>query len=105
MLRTSATLISIAALCLLQACTAATPVEGVMAPVNTGETRAETVPELTLNLPKENCTCVAEGQTDYTFLERGFTALAEGDHIEAVHSFQRYQRLEDSPEADRKSVV
>ncbi|MBE9540356.1 MAG: hypothetical protein IMF06_14830 [Proteobacteria bacterium] len=105
MLRTSATLISIAALCLLQACTAATPVEGVMAPVNTGETRAETVPELTLNLPKENCTCVAEGQTDYTFLERGFTALAEGDHIEAVHSFQRYQRLEDSPEAQLEAKI
>lgn len=62
------------------------------------------VPPLTLNLPgkTEGCQCVeGEGETsrDLTFLERGFDALARGDHIEAVQYFQRYQRLEDSPEA------
>ena len=103
--RTAATLISLAVLCLLQACTAATPVEQEMAPASPRETPSETVPELTLNLPQEDCTCVAEGQPDYTFLERGFAALAEGDHIEAVQSFQRYQRLEDSPEAQLEAKI
>ena len=54
--------------------------------------------ELTLNLPDEpaNCACDAEPDTDRTFLERGVSTLAEGDHIEAVQYFQRYQRLEPS---------
>jgi len=103
--RTSATLMSIVVLCLLQACTAATPVQDGPVPVSSVEGNPETLPELTLNLPEENCTCVAEGQADYTFLERGFTALVEGDHIEAVQSFQRYQRLEESPEAQLEAAI
>jgi len=60
------------------------------------------VPELTLNLPaSKDCQCVApQDGPDHTFLERGYTALAQGDHIEAVQHFQRYQRLEDSPLSD-----
>ncbi|MBT4520852.1 MAG: hypothetical protein HOC23_12675 [Halieaceae bacterium] len=76
---------------LLQAC-GSTPVES-------NRTRPEDVPELTLNLPKRDCVCVAQEQPDYTFLERGFSALVVGEHIEAVQHFQRYQRLESSPEA------
>ncbi|HKL63183.1 MAG TPA: hypothetical protein VJ883_07435 [Woeseiaceae bacterium] len=55
--------------------------------------------ELTLNLPEPpTCDCPAPG-ADYTFLERGFRALAAGDSIEAVQYFQRYRRLEKNPTA------
>ncbi len=76
-------------------------------PVEPQVTEPEEVPELTLNLPQqEDCTCVEEEDpADYTFLERGFKALAEGDHIGAVQHFQRYQRLEKSPTADWESGV
>ena len=64
------------------------------------------VPELTLNLPDEkSCTCVEEATEDYTFLEKGFSALAKGDHIEAVQHFQRYQRLEKSAAAEWESGI
>ncbi len=105
MLRITATLASLAVLCLLQACTATTPVDGAMTPVNGGSTTPQGVPELTLNLPTEHCTCVVEAVPDYTFLERGFTALAEGDHIEAVQSFQRYKRVEVSTEAQLEADI
>ena len=50
--------------------------------------------ELTLNLPEPPaCDCPEPG-ADYTFLERGFRALAAGESIEAVQYFQRYRRLE-----------
>ncbi len=59
------------------------------------------VPELTLNLHQPDCECGPVSQTptdrDTTFLDRGFAALAAGDHIEAVDYFQRYERLEKSP--------
>lgn len=67
----------------------------------------ETVPEqrspedvkLTLNLPEEadNCICQAPEANDRTFLERGMETLADGEYIEAVQYFQRYQRLEQLP--------
>jgi hypothetical protein len=52
--------------------------------------------KLTLNLPEEsaNCACEAPLENDRTFLERGMETLADGDYIEAVQYFQRYQRLE-----------
>jgi len=82
---------------LLQACTTTPPAGDVAAEPITGP---QPVPELTLNLPQqEDSTCAAQNQTDYTFLEKGFTALAAGDHSEAVQYFQRYQRLESSPQA------
>ena len=68
----------------------------------------EPEPELTLNLPDQNnCDCVREDETklDPTFLERGFAALGDGDHIEAVQYFQRYQRLESSPQSDWESGI
>ena len=101
MIRISARLVCIAFACLLQACSTTTAVDE---PSPAGDSAA--VPELTLNLPEENCICEVPGdQADYTFLEKGFDALVEGDYIEAVQSFQRYQRLEESPEAQLESKI
>ena len=68
---------------------------------------SETVPELTLNLPEDtqDCACPVADDTDYTFLEKGFSALVAGEHIEAVQYFQRYKRLESSPKADWEADV
>jgi len=75
-------------------------------PVGPEPAEPEPVPELTLNLPEEqDCTCVEEVTRDYTFLEKGFSALAQGDHIEAVQHFQRYQRLEKSATAEWESSI
>jgi hypothetical protein len=90
----------IAAVFLLQACTAAEPVEEMKPAVEKAP-----VPELTLNLPEQNCNCEVVEAPDYTFLEKGFSELVAGDHIEAVQSFQRYQRIEQSAEADWESGV
>jgi hypothetical protein len=89
---------------LLQAC-ATTPQEGEEASAQSAADPQE-VPELTLNLPQqEDCTCVPENPADYTFLEKGFSALVGGDHVEAVQYFQRYQRLESSPQADWEAGI
>ncbi len=75
-------------------------------PVGSEPDEPTPVPELTLNLPDEKtCTCVEEVTEDYTFLEKGFSALAQGDHIEAVQHFQRYQRLEKSATAEWESSI
>ena len=96
MIKTSAKIAVIATVCLLQACASAPEVGN----------ESETVPELTLNLPEQGCSCEAVGeQSDYTFLEKGFDALEEGDYIEAVQSFQRYQRVEQSPEAQLEAKI
>ena len=102
MIQVNAKFVLLAALCLLQACTAAKPVEE-MKPV----AASKPVPELTLNLEEENCSCevAEEPAPDYTFLEKGFSELVAGDHIEAVQSFQRYQRIEKSAEADWESGI
>ena len=85
---------------LLAACAGSPPEPAAQA--TTGE-----VPELTLNLPGENCSCdeAPEEGLDRTFLDRGFIALYQGDHIEAVQYFQRYQRLEKAPQADWETAV
>ena len=94
----------------LQACTTATkapPAPQTEASAPPAE-QPEPEPELTLNLPEQkNCTCVGDEKPkpDPTFLERGFTALADGDHIEAIQHFQRYQRLESSPQSDWESGI
>jgi tetratricopeptide (TPR) repeat protein len=74
-------------------------------PVDTEQQPAE---ELTLNLPDQ-----ALGTGDYapvtgidrTFLEKGFSALAAGDHREAVNYFRRHQRLESTPGADWEAGI
>ena len=66
----------------------------------------EEVPEITLNLPDgEPCNCVEEISADYTFLEKGFSALAAGDHADALEHFRRYRRLESSPEANWEAGI
>lgn len=63
-------------------------------------------PELRLNLPEPpSIECVRDESADYTFLDKGFSALVAGDHIEAVRYFQSYQRLESSPRADWESGI
>lgn len=95
---TSTRLLLIACFCLLQAC-ASTP--------SPDQVATATVPELNITLPEENCLCVVEEEdsADYTFLERGFTALLKEEYIEAVQYFQRYQRLETSSEANWEAAV
>lgn len=90
-------LVTISLPLLLQAC-ASEPVEQ---PVP-----AEEDVELTLNLPEEgDCACVSEDSVDYTFLEKGFATLADGEHAEAMQYFKQYQRLETSPEADWEARI
>jgi hypothetical protein len=59
------------------------------------------VPELHLNLPgAKKCACpVAAPQEDFTFLEKGYKFLLDGEYENAMENFQRYQRLESSPRA------
>lgn len=59
---------------------------------------AEPVPELTLNLPPPGCDCARE-QRNYTFLEKGFNALEEGEYLESLRYFQNYRRIEKTPAA------
>ncbi len=62
--------------------------------------------DITLNLPTQDCQCdLPPDQLDTTFLERGFQALGQGDHIEALQNFQRYARLEKSTQAEWESEV
>lgn len=65
------------------------------------------MPKLTLNLPQpaENCACNADKPADYTFLDKGLDALLDGEYIDAVQYFQRYQRLESSPRADWEAAI
>ncbi len=98
---------SVIALCvlLLQACASPTPVEEPVAAEPVVQDPND-VPELTLNLPEQqDCSCTVDDPTDYTFLEKGVAALVAGDHIGAVQHFQRYQRLESSPQADWEADV
>ena len=91
------------ALC-LQACATAQPQDPEPA------TEADVVPELILNLPDQTTECDCgpreDGQgTDYTFLEKGFSALVAGEYMEAVQYFERYKRLENSPASDWEASV
>jgi len=96
-------LLAVGSLCLLlQAC--ATPSQ-VASPAS-ASTDPESVPELTLNMPDQSVdTCLRDEGADYTFLDKGFSALVAGDHIEAVTYFQRYQRTESSPVADWEAGI
>ena len=82
----------------LQAC-AQTPEEPAV-PVT------DQVPEITLNLPAEaGCTCEEPVVRDYTFLDKGFAALAEGDYEGAMEYFGRYSRLDSSAEASWEAGI
>lgn len=64
----------------------------------------EEVPEITLNLPANDCVC-EQLQTTYTFIEKGFNALEDGEYLEALQYFQRYQRIENTPTADAEARI
>lgn len=88
---------------LLQACSQAS-VQPVQTAQNT--TAPAPIPELNLNLPEQSqCVCEVPSRSDYTFLEKGFVAVTAGEYVEAVQYFQRYQRLESSPDADWEAAV
>ncbi|RLQ23811.1 hypothetical protein DWB85_01265 [Seongchinamella sediminis] len=96
-------------LLVLQAC-AQTPTEPEppQDTVAAGESNSagQEVPEIILNLPDgTSCACEEEVKVDYTFLEKGFVAMARGDHEEAMEYFSRYRRLESSPAADWEAAV
>lgn len=63
------------------------------------------VPELTLNLPEQSGDCVQQTNLDFTPLDRGFSALAAGQHIEAVQHFQRYLRFEKGEAAEFEANI
>ena len=96
-------LLAVGSLCLLlQACATSPPV----ATPSSTSTDPESVPELTLNMPDQSVdACLRDEGADYTFLDKGFSALVAGDHIEAVTYFQRYQRTESSPVADWEADI
>lgn len=99
---------------LLQACAAtpsAPPAGGgdPAADPTTAQTPAsapEEVPQLTLHLePTEACDCGAATTPDYTFYDKGYSALLDGEYEDAMEHFQRYQRLETSPRADLEAGI
>ncbi len=75
------------------------------APRSVDTVETESVPELTLNLREQSGDCVEQKIMDFTPLERGFTALAAGQHIEAVQHFQRYLRLEKGDEEELEASI
>lgn len=109
------TLLAASSLLVLQACVAAVPATDQPAAQATVQTEVQaTAPEqkplaeLTLNLPDQsaaNCACTPATGVDRTFLDKGFSALAAGDHREAVNYFRRYQRLESSPAVDWEASI
>ena len=64
--------------------------------------------EISLNLPDQTLAPCVDDQNvgvDYTYLEKGFSAMVAGDNVEAVNYFRRYQRLESSPGADWEAGI
>ena len=85
---------------LLQACASGSP--AIDSPQVSGSN------EITLNLPDQTrASCVDDQNVgvDYTYLEKGFSAMVAGDNVEAVNYFRRYQRLESSPGADWEAGI
>ena len=65
----------------------------------------EPIPELNLNLPQPDCVCQPEETADFTFLEKGFTALHDAEYLESLQYFQRYQRMEKNPVANMEARI
>ena len=87
----------------LQACASGSP--AIDSPQMSGP---KTANEITLNLPDQTLAPCADDQNvgvDYTYLEKGFSAMVAGDNVEAVNYFRRYQRLESSPGADWEAGI
>jgi hypothetical protein len=85
---------------LLQACASGSPA------IDSPQVSASN--EITLNLPDQTLASCVDDQNvgvDYTYLEKGFSAMVAGDNVEAVNYFRRYQRLESSPGADWEAGI
>lgn len=97
--------LALPALLLLAGCASTPPPE--QAPADRAAEREAEPVELNLNLPppQAGCDCPPDAGSDRTFLERGVAMLAEGEYIEAVQYFQRYQRLEKQPLAQWESQL
>ena len=94
-----AALASLFALGFLSGCVAAP--EQPAPPAVTGQPQ-----EIELNLPRaQTCDCTPETTLDYTFLEKGFSALSRGEYDDALEYFRRYRRLESSRAADWEADV
>lgn len=88
---------------LLQACVSGSP-----AVDSSQGSTTKAVNEITLNLADQTLApCVSDQNVgvDYTYLEKGFSAMVLGDNVEAVKYFRRYQRLESSPGADWEAGI
>jgi TolA-binding protein len=82
------------------------PAVAVDATVQSPATAEGGVPELTLTLPPhKQCDCSGAPSADFTFLEKGYRALLDGEYDDAMQHFQRYQRLESSPRADLEAGI
>lgn len=98
---------------LLQACADAPPAVDLPAapaavPPAAPPVAAEKKPsaEVVINLPDPAAPdCAPAAGADRTYLDKGFGALAAGDHQEAVNYFRRYQRLESSPGVDWEAGI
>lgn len=66
--------------------------------IETPEARAE-APDLSPNMPNDSVVPCADDSAPTSLLERGFSALLLGRHVEANSLFQSYKKLEDSPVA------
>lgn len=67
---------------------------------------AEQPTEIKLNLPQaQACNCTPEAARDFTFLEKGFSALSRGEYEDALEYFQRYRRMESSAAADWEADI
>ena len=98
MIGTMKTLVITGVALLLVACGGQPEQEQVEAPPQ------EEVPEITLNLPANDCVC-EQLQTTYTFIEKGFNALEDGEYLEALQYFQRYQRIENTAKANAEARI
>jgi len=78
-----------------------------VAPVTTPVvSEQEPAAEVVINLQDPAAAeCTPVPGSEPTYLDRGFTLLAAGDHREAVNYFRRYQRLESSPGASWEAGI
>jgi len=74
-------------------------------PVQEDQASQKPVPELTLNMPVNNCNCDGLREQNYTFLEKGFMALQSGEYLESLQYFQRYQRIEKSELSNNEARI
>jgi hypothetical protein len=106
--KSSSAALPVAGLCLmLMGCATAVP-DADSTPEPAAEQVVDAEPELNLNLSQQtpcHCTGHDDSTPDDTFLEKGYEALAGREYRDAVQYFQRYQRMESSPQADFEAAM